>query len=108
MHIQKFLGRHLCFNNGLRVGFSWVHGNGETSKLSAMLAAFHPPRSITWLWALYWNKPRKLLCAPEITRWKTPNGSGSTTVTLPFVGGLCLSWQQAMWRVAVQQSLQRK
>lgn len=98
MYIKKFLGRQLCFSNGLSVGFSWVHCNGETAKQSAMLAAFHPPRSITWLWSVHWVKPRKLLCVPKITRWKWPSGStGRTTVTLPIIGGLSLHWQQAMW-----------
>lgn len=101
MYIQKFLGRQLRFNNGLNVGFSWVHCNGETSKRSAMLAGFHPPRSITWLWALYWIRPGKLFCVPKITLWKAPSGStGTTTLTLPILGGLSLSWQQAMWRDA--------
>lgn len=99
MKVDKFLGRKLCFSNGLNVGFTWVHCNGETSKSSAVLAAYHPPRSITWLWAVYWNKPGVWFCLPRITGWGSPDKTiGSKTVVLPIVGSLSLCWQQAMWR----------
>lgn len=103
MYLQKFHGWQLCFSNGFSVGFAWVHCNGETSKRSAMLASFHPPRSVTWLWSVCWHKPEKLLCPPEITRWQSPCAStGVKTLTLPIVGSLSWSWQEAMWRGAYE------
>lgn len=102
-YINKFLGRSIQFRNGLSVGFNWVHGNGSTSKTSATLAAYHHPDSITWRWALYWQKPQSLLCLPRLTVWR-PGGRksrmGSYTLTLPLVGALSLSWQQHMFRKA--------
>lgn len=102
MHLQKDLGRQLCFDNGLSIGFSWVHCNGETTKRSAILAAYHPSRSITWLWCIYWERPAKIFCAPTWWRWRPSDSAGNSTVTLtltlPIVGSLSLRRQQAMWR----------
>ena len=99
MYIRKFLGRQLCFNNGLSVGFHWVHCNGESSKRSAVIAAYHPPRSITWIWSLCWNKPVKFFRIPRIVhRWYGTNGAGSVTLALPLVGGFTWNWQKEMPR----------
>jgi len=89
MYINTFFGRSVEFNNGFKIGFNWVHGNGRTSKTSACLAAYHPPSSITWLWALYWSKPEG---------WKPSAGKlwNGAYVRLPLVGALELRWQRAM------------
>jgi hypothetical protein len=97
--VNRFLGYSLHFSSGLHLGFSWVHGNGETSKTSAVIAAYHPPRSITWRWALDWTRPVKLLCLPRCGRWSSPHREqGSIWFALPIVGGLHLRWQPYMWR----------
>jgi hypothetical protein len=91
MRVNTYFGRSLHFKNGLSVGFNWVHGNGESSKTSAIIAGYHPPRSITWLWALYWNKPAGL----------KPSGGKlyhGCYVRLPLVGALELRCQEPMWR----------
>ena len=93
MHVNKYFGRSIVFTNGLRIGFNWVHGNGRTSKTSATLAGYHPPRSITWLWALYWNKPFGLV--PKIGSFRD-----GVYIRLPIVGGLELRWQEEMKRKA--------
>ena len=85
------------FSNGFSMGFKWVHSNGESSKTSAVLAAYHHPNSITWRWALYWNKHYRLTF--KILSWcRYPDGHGSATLTLPFIGGLTLSTQAHMFR----------
>ena len=89
MYIHTYFGRSLVFDNGLKVGFNWVHGNGRSSKSSAVLAAYHPPRSITWIWALYWKKPTGWL--PRVRKgWKMIG------LELPMLGGLEFCWQEAM------------
>ena len=89
MFINTFFGRSVEFSNGFKVGFNWVHGNGRTSKTSAVIAAYHPPSSITWLWALYWCKP---------SGWRPSAGKlfRGAYVRLPLVGALELRWQSAM------------
>lgn len=91
MHINTYFGRSLVFDNGFKVGFNWVHGNGRTSKTSAVIAGYHPQRSITWLWALYWNKP---------AGWMLSMGKlwDGVYVRLPLLGALELRWQAAMPR----------
>lgn len=100
MYVNRFLGRSLQFTNGYSVGFNWVHGNGETSKTSAILAGFHHPDSITWRWALYWEKPALKTWRPSVYRWKPrPTAEyGSAGIYLPLLGGLTLSWQAHMFR----------
>lgn len=93
MYINKFLGRALVFRNGLQVGFNWVHGNGETSKTSACIAAYHRPDSITWRWAIYWHKPKRLICIPKISKFRK-----CIFVLLPLIGGFRFSWQDHMFR----------
>lgn len=92
------------FRNGFSVGFSWVSdGTGHSSKRSAVLCSFHPPRSITWLWAVYWHKPGRFFCTPEVQRFRPPGGEiGSTTITLPIIGGITFSWQKEMQREATK------
>ena len=89
MYINTFFGRSVEFSNGFHVGFNWVHGNGRTSKTSAVIAGYHPPSSITWLWALYWCKP---------AGWKPSAGKlfHGYYVRLPVLGALELRWQKAM------------
>lgn len=74
---------------------AWVHCNGESSHTSVCLASFHHPDSITWRWALYWNK--NLSWASGASTWKAPNGNGSISFRLPWIGGLSLAWQEHMW-----------
>lgn len=98
--INRFLGRSVELWNGLSFGFNWVHGNGETSKTSAILAGYSPPWSITWGWAVYWNRPSGLFVLPRISRWSPRPGSGygSLTVALPLIGGFSVRWQPLMRR----------
>jgi hypothetical protein len=98
MTINRFLGRSVQLRSGLSVGFNWVHGNGQSSKTSAVLASYHPPSSLTWGWALYWMRPRSVQVLPKVERWTPRPGSGygSCTVTLPFIGGFSVSWQPLM------------
>ena len=100
MHINRFLGRSVQFRNGLSLGFHWVHGNGETSKTSAILASYSPPWSLTWGWALYWDRPQRPWRLPKVSRWAPAPGSGygSLSLMLPLVGGLSLKWQPLMRR----------
>lgn len=89
MYINTFFGRSVEFGNGFKIGFNWVHSNGRTSRASAVIAAYHPPCSITWLWALYWCKPYGLM--PSAGKfWR------GLYVRLPLIGGLELRWQKAM------------
>lgn len=98
--IDRFLGRSVHFSNGFGLGFNWVHGNGETSKTSAILAGYHPPWSLTWGWALYWDRPQSLVLLPKVSRWTPSPGSGygSLAITLPLIGGFSLRWQPLMRR----------
>lgn len=98
MYIDKHLGHRIVFAGGFSIGFAWIHCGGETTKSSAILAAYHPPQSITWLWALDWTRPARLLCHPAIRKWSAQNGSGSTTLVLPFIGSFTLRRQEPMWR----------
>lgn len=100
MNINRFLGRSVEFKNGLSLGFNWVHGNGETSKTSAILAGYSPPWSLTWGWAVYWERPRSLSLLPKVSRWspRTGSGYGSIHVTLPLIGGLTVKRQPLMRR----------
>jgi hypothetical protein len=91
MYINTFFGRSVGFSNGFHIGFNWVHCNGITSKTSAVIAGYHPPSSITWLWALYWSKP---------AGWKPSAGKlfRGAYVRLPMLGALELRWQSSMPR----------
>lgn len=81
----------------LRVGFAWVYGgDGESSHTSAVLASYHHPASITWRWALYWNRPSRGFAA---RRWVGPNGHGFISISSPL-SGLYFSWQPHCWRPA--------
>jgi hypothetical protein len=97
-HINRFLGRSIEFKSGFSIGFNWVHGNGETSRTSAILAGYHPSWSLTWGWALYWDRPTAWLAMPAVSRWKPSpkSGYGSLTVTLPVGGSLQVKWQPLM------------
>ena len=97
MYINRFFGYSLHFANGLSLGFNWSHGNGTTSKTSAILAGYHPPRSITWRWALDWNKPRKTII-PFVRKWGALSGYGSLSVGFPLVGGITFRWQPEVRR----------
>lgn len=100
VHINRFLGWSVELASGLSIGFNWVHGNGQTSKTSAILAGYHHPDSITWRWALYWEKPAALRWLPRASVWRPQPDSamGSRTLVLPLVGSLCLRWQAHMFR----------
>lgn len=100
MRIHRFHGRSVHFANGLGLGFNWVHGNGDTTKTSAILAGYHPPWSLTWGWALYWERPQRPWRLPKVSRWAPAAGSGygSLSIMLPLVGGLTLNWQPLMRR----------
>jgi hypothetical protein len=91
MRINRYFGRSVRFSNGFSIGFNWVHGNGQTSKTSAILAGYHPPRSITWRWALYWNKP----AGRKTSAGRVFKG---VYVRLPLIGGIELRWQETMLR----------
>ena len=105
--IDRYLGWSVRFANGFRVGWNWVHGNGETSKTSACIASYHNPRSLTWRWALYYYPPKTLkraLRLPKICagygRWKFRagnSGSFSGGLVLPLAGTLWLDTQKSMF-----------
>lgn len=78
---------------GLFFGFQWVHGGGETTKSSALLASYHPPSSITWIWAFYWHRPRKVFSKP---RFSYNRHTKSVFLTLPVGGGFCFARQNRM------------
>ena len=81
------------FNNGLSIGFDWVHnGRDASSKSSALLASYHPPQDPQWRWALYWERAQTFQL-PKIRKWGT-NRFGSMSIALPIVGGLCYRWQK--------------
>jgi hypothetical protein len=94
-HINRFHGRSIRFRNGFAIGFNWTHGNGSTTKTSAIIAGYHPPQSITWRWALYWNRPQKLF---QFSASKRSRRYGYFGITLPLIGGFKLNWQPYMWR----------
>lgn len=78
------------FRNGFSVGFAWIHCNGESSKTSALIAAYHPTKSITWLWALDWSKPSSWIpSAKKLGK--------SAYVSLPVLGCISFRWQSPMW-----------
>lgn len=93
--IDRYYGRSIAFRNGLSLGFNWVHGNGTTSKTSAILAGYHPPRSITWRWAFYWVRTRRLFQLGFSARWSM---YGYVGILLPLIGGFDFRWQPYMWR----------
>lgn len=95
-HINRYFGRSIEFRNGLAIGFNWCWSQGTSSRTSATLAAYHPPSSITWVWALYWSKPRKLLFIPSV--YFRRGLYGRFAINLPLVGGLDFSWQPRMER----------
>jgi hypothetical protein len=91
--VDRFYGWSYHFSNGFSIGFNWIHGNGRTSKSSAVIAAYHHPNSITWRWALEWVKPKGLL--PLFRAWGNKS-YGSVSFYLPVFGGFYLRWQQHM------------
>jgi hypothetical protein len=102
---RSALGFQFLLPRGLSVGFQWVcGGDGASSKSSALLAAWHHPRSITWRWAVYWNRgTRRLLPAIEGGYWGgkffSPSGELSATFRLPlWLGSLSIRTQAHMWR----------
>lgn len=97
-NINRYFGRSIKFRNGLSIGFNWCWSQGTSTRTSATLAAYHPPSSITWLWALYWIKPRKLLSMPSVYFRRALYGR--IAFSLPLVGGLDLNWQPRMDRKA--------
>lgn len=61
-----------------------------------VLASWHHPASITWRWALYWHPPRRSTRFARM--WVRHNCGGHATLTMPLIGSLAVSWQDAMWR----------
>lgn len=96
IYINRFFGRSIQFSNGLTIGFNWMHGNGESSRTIATLASYHPPSSITWIWALRWSRPRRLFCLPTILRFGP--GRRGAGITLPLIGSIWLDRQDRMER----------
>ena len=78
---------------GLYVGFTWVWGNGNTSRTTALVAAYHHPRSLTWRWGLYWLAPSGWF----VQRPHSHNGYGGMMVGVPIFGGLMVQWQPSVW-----------
>lgn len=103
MRIDRYFGRSLVFDNGLSIGFNWMHCSGVSTKSCATLIAYHHPRSITWRFALRWTKPSKLVWWPQLKRW-VPSASksllGNYRLTLPLVGTLTLDYQPHTWRTS--------
>lgn len=94
MRVSKSHGRSIQFNNGFQIGFTWMNW-GRSPRNSAVIAAYHPTKSITWRWALYWNKPRDGFHWPEF--YIRNREYGQASVRLPFVGALSFKWQPYMW-----------
>lgn len=73
---------------------------------SFVLASYHHPDSITWRWSVWYSKPRRAeWCWPKIgpgykmgTNYWASNGYFSGWIRLPYVGGVSLNTQPAMWR----------
>lgn len=93
-HINRYFGWSIVFRNGFSIGFNWTWSQGHSSRTSASVMSYHPPSSITWIWALYWNKPKRLFCLPS-ARWRR-SLYGYASIDLPLIGGLSLSWQPRM------------
>lgn len=79
----------------LFLGWEWVHdGSGYSSHRTALLAAWHSSRSITWRWAVYWARPVPGYWAPEAGR---RFGQGVyVAVRIPLVGVLFVETQPSM------------
>lgn len=75
---------------GLQLGPTWVHCSGESSKTSALLLAYHPRTSVTWIWGLYWERgfAWRLDWSPLGVK-----GMGWVFLPLLWLGGLALRWQ---------------
>lgn len=96
--INTFYGWSCRFSNGLCIGFNWVHGNGITGKRISRIASYHHPESVTWRWALFWNKPKGVM--PKMS---FKNGRyGYFVLSIPVFGGIAVSWQPHMIRKAVK------
>lgn len=95
--IDRFLGLTLRFSNGLSVGWAWVHGNGETTKTSAVIAAYHRPDSITWRWALYYAPP-KLRHIKEFLVFDYTSNRRDKSLMLGPLGRFSFAWQDHMFR----------
>jgi len=81
--------------NGFYIGFTWVHdGDGRSSKTSACIASYHHPKSITWRWALYWERRKPF----GFFKWSFREW-GSIGFVFPVIGGLTLRWQETLWRL---------
>lgn len=83
---------------GFDIGFTWTYdGTGFSSKRSAAIAGYHPRDSITWRWALYWQRPTlRTLFKLSKNLHRLGSAHKSYNVTLPVVGGFSLALQETM------------
>ena len=104
-------GWKINFRNGFDFGFNWTYGGDSSSKTCACLAGYHNPRSITWRWALYWNKPLKggvwRLPSIDWQRHCINREITSICLKLPFVGAFHLAIQENMFVGQVQPKVKR-
>lgn len=91
---NTFHGWSYRLNNGISIGFNWVHGNGITTKRIACIASYHHPKSVTWRWALFWNKPKGVI--PKLSFKNSRYGYFG--LSIPIFGGLVVNWQPHMMR----------
>lgn len=103
VHINRFLGFGLCFPNGISFGWNWVHGNGETSKTSAVIAAYHHPKSITWRFVLTYSPPKLRYGLARNLTFSLPQNKlfgtgGCGSLCLGPIGGFFWQWQGHMFR----------
>lgn len=89
------------FKNGLFIGWKWTFGNSGTSTDSAVIASYHRPDSITWRWALYWQR-WKFHSWKLFQLWRSTNGNGYGWFSIPFVGTFSLSAQPHMFRTTAE------
>lgn len=97
MIVDRFLGFTLRFSNGFSVGWSWVHGGGETTKTSAVIAAYHHPKSITWRWAIYYAPP-KTRPVNTFLAFGYAGNRGDRSIMLGPFGRFTFAWQAHMFR----------
>ncbi len=97
--VRSRFGTRIVFPLGFSIGFSWIHGNGESSYTSASIFSWHHPKSITWRLSICWNKPSlKYILIPNIHWRRTPNKYNYYHLKLPLIGGLTLNTQPHMFR----------
>lgn len=101
---------HIVDIRGFTLGFKWTeNGEGFTARTTAAIAGYHPRNSLTWRWALYWQRPRGLR-RPRFIRYDCgpKRDHGYWRLDLPLVGGLSFRWRSTMNYPALVDELRTK